>query len=114
MNEQRIFNAPDAIRTRLIDRARTVARQARCVWLNRWARASSRSARRVAIRQLYSLDERLLRDIGIERAEIPAVVDGLLGARLRVSGSVIPFTGDVPGNTACAQREGDGARDRAA
>ena len=35
-------------------------------------------ARRVAIRQLSKLDDRLLRDIGIDRSQLPIVVGGLL------------------------------------
>lgn len=34
--------------------------------------------RRIAIRQLESLDNNYLRDIGIERAQIPEVVEDLL------------------------------------
>ena len=35
--------------------------------------------RRLAIAELSRLDDRLLRDIGLERARIPEVVDGLVG-----------------------------------
>ncbi len=35
------------------------------------------SRRRAAIRQLQSWDDRLLKDIGISRGEIPAVVDAV-------------------------------------
>lgn len=37
--------------------------------------------RRTAIRQLYALDNRLLKDIGISRDQIPAVVDGMTRQR---------------------------------
>jgi uncharacterized protein YjiS (DUF1127 family) len=45
--------------------------------LRRWR------TRRLAIRELSTLNDRLLADIGIERAEIDAVVDGLWRANAR-------------------------------
>ena len=43
-----------------------------------WRRYRTAQTKRAAIAQLASLDRRLLRDIGLERSEIVAAVDGLL------------------------------------
>lgn len=42
--------------------------------LGRWRR------RRVAIRQLAGMSDRMLKDIGVDRGQIPAIVDGQLAA----------------------------------
>jgi uncharacterized protein YjiS (DUF1127 family) len=50
-------------------------------WLWRGLSALERTqARRAAVRQLYALDDRLLRDIGIPREQVGAVVDAMLRA----------------------------------
>ena len=47
-------------------------------WLGRGLSALGRAqARRVAVRQLYALDDRLLRDIGIPREQVGVVVDAM-------------------------------------
>ncbi len=45
-------------------------------WMNIWKR---RSTRRSARAELSRLDDRLLRDLGLERSDITTVVDGLMG-----------------------------------
>ncbi len=52
-------------------------------------------ARRTTIRALRALDDHILRDIGVRRSEISAVVDCLLRA---------PEPGDVPGRFSSARR----------
>lgn len=44
-------------------------------------RLSNWQSRRLSIRALGALNDRLLRDIGISRSEIGAVVDGLITDR---------------------------------
>lgn len=75
-------------RNRIEDHAREAAHKA--LPLERPARSGQTSlmirlrlwrARRVAIRELSSLDDRLLRDIGIERDRIPDAVDSILNRR---------------------------------
>ena len=47
-------------------------------WLGRGLSALGRAqARRVAVRQLYALDDRLLRDIGIPREQVGVVVEAM-------------------------------------
>ncbi len=43
-----------------------------------WLGFRAGQQRRMAIGQLASLDDRMLRDIGLERSQIPAAVDGML------------------------------------
>ena len=43
-----------------------------------WLGFRAGQQRRMAISQLASLDDWLLRDIGLERSQIPAAVDGML------------------------------------
>lgn len=53
--------------------------------LRRWIRARVRAwQRRKMIAALHAMDDRLLRDIGIERSRIPEVVDGLDDRELRM------------------------------
>ncbi len=54
--------------------ARGLAARLAGLWLN--FRAGQR--RRMAISQLARLDDWMLRDIGLERSQIPAAVDGML------------------------------------
>ena len=54
--------------------ARGLADRLDSLWLG--FRAGQR--RRIAIGQLASLDDWMLRDIGLERSQIPAAVDGML------------------------------------
>lgn len=56
-----------------------------------WLHVRRRRASRAAVRQLYEMDERLLRDIGIERGQIDAVINGLLDARSREENVILPF-----------------------
>ena len=50
-------------------------------WLQRIFSALGRAqARRVALRELYSLDNRLLRDIGLRRDEVGPVVSAMFRA----------------------------------
>jgi len=79
-------------RAKVISAALTGA--AASVWtLTRWAaRGLGRAGRtvvsglirshrrRVAIRQLHALDDRMLKDIGVSRGQIPLVVEGTLAA----------------------------------
>lgn len=44
-----------------------------------WRFLDERRARRLAIRQLHNLDDRYLRDLGIERQDIAALVDREVG-----------------------------------
>ncbi|WP_119459466.1 DUF1127 domain-containing protein [Rhodospirillaceae bacterium SYSU D60014] len=52
--------------------------------------------RRAAIRTLRSLDDRLLRDIGIERGDIVATVDMLLASDVAMRGCVIATHSKMP------------------
>jgi len=56
-------------------------RRLRARWMRMWLRGIVRRIgeswrRRLAAAELYSLDERALRDMGITRGDIPAVVSG--------------------------------------
>ncbi|WP_373310621.1 DUF1127 domain-containing protein [Seohaeicola zhoushanensis] len=62
--------------------------------IRRWLRAVFHNwQRRKMIETLRSMDDRLLRDIGIERSDIPRVVDGLTDRELsmRPVSSVVQF-----------------------
>ena len=65
-------------------------------------------ARRIALRQLYQMDDRLLADIGLRREQVPEFVDGMFRrrsvaavtrpTRLAEVESVEPVTGVEAGN----------------
>ena len=60
-----------------VGRAVVVAGRSLVAALDRW------QARRQALRQLYMLDRRTLKDIGIDRTEIPSIVSGNIFGRRR-------------------------------
>ncbi|MDJ0946015.1 MAG: DUF1127 domain-containing protein [Kiloniellales bacterium] len=69
-------------------------------WLQRLKAELKRAAiRRQTIGQLAALDDRLLRDIGVERAAIPEVVDARLEGRSPTWRLETPLTDPRPGLT---------------
>lgn len=54
-------------------------------WLGRGLSALERGqARRMAMRELYALDDRLLKDIGLSRDQVPATVSAMFRSEPRV------------------------------
>ena len=51
-----------------------------------WESITRYLVRRAAIASLRELDDRILRDLGIERSEIEAAVRGLVNAPIRAAG----------------------------
>ena len=68
--------------------------------LRRWIAAVARRwQRRKMIATLVAMDDRLLRDIGIDRADIPRFVDGLSDRELRMT-PLAPSATTAVGNDA--------------
>lgn len=103
-----------AKRAQLIGRLRALARWVGNRCMNLRARFARQRARRATMRALYSLDERLLRDIGIEPGQVAIVVDGLLDAKFREPCVVVPYTGGTPGEQPGRIRQAEPSRDQAA
>lgn len=79
-----------------------------------WLHVRRRRASRAAIRQLYELDERLLRDIGIERGQIHAAINGLLDAGPQDEGVIVPFAkSQVHPASSSARHLADDSREKA-
>ena len=86
----------EVVRQAHVDRAREIAVVARAAWrgisraalilgraapaaaIAAWRRHRDRRARRLAAAQLYAMDDRALRDIGLRRGEIEFSVSGAL------------------------------------
>jgi uncharacterized protein YjiS (DUF1127 family) len=93
---QRTAVVQEVVRQARVDRAREIAVVVRAAWrgisqaaliLGRtvsaaataaWRRHRDRRARRLAAAQLYAMDDRALRDIGLRRGEIEFAVSGAL------------------------------------
>ena len=115
MTEQRTPDVHQRLSLRGIELVRAVSSRARAAVARWWIHLRRRQARRAAIRQLHSMDERLLRDIGVEPGQIDAVIESLLEAGSRNDRVVLPFA-RPPRRRASesAGRELEGSREKAA